>query len=37
MAASGSFYVEEYKKPEYQVTVKAGGGARLQGNSIQAY
>ena len=24
---SGSFYVEEYKKPEYQVTVKAGGAA----------
>jgi len=33
---SGSFYVEEYKKPEYQVTVKATGARVLQGSSIQA-
>jgi uncharacterized protein YfaS (alpha-2-macroglobulin family) len=32
----GSFYVEEYKKPEYQVTVKAAAPRALQGNSIQA-
>jgi uncharacterized protein YfaS (alpha-2-macroglobulin family) len=32
----GSFYVEEYKKPEYQVTVKATAPRVLQGNSIQA-
>jgi hypothetical protein len=34
--AAGSFYVEEYKKPEYQVTVKPGAQRVLQGNSIQA-
>ena len=33
---SGSFYVEEYKKPEYQVTVKPAAARVLQGNSIQA-
>ncbi len=33
---SGSFYVEEYKKPEYQVTVKPAAPRVLQGNSIQA-
>jgi uncharacterized protein YfaS (alpha-2-macroglobulin family) len=33
---SGSFYVEEYKKPEYQVTVKPSAPRVLQGNSIQA-
>ncbi len=33
---SGSFYVEEYKKPEYQVTVKPVAPRVLQGNSIQA-
>ncbi|MGO8759516.1 MAG: alpha-2-macroglobulin family protein [Terracidiphilus sp.] len=33
---SGSFYVEEYKKPEYQVTVKPAVSRVLQGNSIQA-
>jgi len=33
---SGSFYVEEYKKPEYQVTVKPIAARVLQGNSIQA-
>ena len=33
---SGSFYVEEYKKPEYQVTVKPSGQRLLQGGSIQA-
>jgi hypothetical protein len=32
----GSFYVEEYKKPEYQVTVKPSAARVLQGNSIQA-
>jgi len=32
----GSFYVEEYKKPEYQVTVKPSVTRVLQGNSIQA-
>jgi uncharacterized protein YfaS (alpha-2-macroglobulin family) len=31
-----SFYVEEYKKPEYQVTVKPAVQRVLQGNSIQA-
>ena len=33
---SGSFYVEEYKKPEYQVTVKPAAARVLQGNPIQA-
>lgn len=32
----GSFYVEEYKKPEYQVTVKVPVTHLLQGNSVQA-
>ncbi len=32
----GSFYVEEYKKPEYQVTVKPATQRVLQGNAIQA-
>jgi hypothetical protein len=32
----GSFYVEEYKKPEYQVTVKPAVARVLQGSSIQA-
>jgi len=32
---SGSFYVEEYKKPEYQVTVKSTAPRVLQGNDIQ--
>jgi alpha-2-macroglobulin len=32
----GSFYVEEYKKPEYQVTVKAPVAHLLQGSPIQA-
>ncbi len=35
-AGGGSFYVEEYKKPEYQVTVKPAAQRVLQGNSIQA-
>jgi hypothetical protein len=35
-AGEGSFYVEEYKKPEYQVTVKPAAPRVLQGNSIQA-
>ncbi len=34
--AGGSFYVEEYKKPEYQVTVKATSLHVLQGGSVQA-
>jgi len=34
--SSGSFYVEEYKKPEYQVTVKPTAPRILQGSSIQA-
>jgi hypothetical protein len=33
---NGSFYVEEYKKPEYQVTVKPTAPRVLQGNQIQA-
>jgi uncharacterized protein YfaS (alpha-2-macroglobulin family) len=33
---SGSFYVEEYKKPEYQVTVKVPVAHLLQGSQIQA-
>ena len=33
---SGSFYVEEYKKPEYQVKVTPAAQRVLQGNSIQA-
>jgi uncharacterized protein YfaS (alpha-2-macroglobulin family) len=32
----GSFYVEEYKKPEYQVTVKSTVPHLLQGSSVQA-
>jgi len=32
----GQFYVEEYKKPEYQVTVKAPVAHLLQGSPIQA-
>jgi len=32
----GSFYVEEYKKPEYQVTVKPAAQRVLQGNTVQA-
>jgi hypothetical protein len=35
-AGGGSFYVEEYKKPEYQVTVKPSVQRVLQGGSIQA-
>jgi hypothetical protein len=33
---AGSFYVEEYKKPEYQVTVKVPVAHLLQGSPIQA-
>jgi uncharacterized protein YfaS (alpha-2-macroglobulin family) len=33
---AGSFYVEEYKKPEYQVTVKPAAKRILQGNTLQA-
>jgi hypothetical protein len=33
---AGSFYVEEYKKPEYQVTVKPAVQRVLQGSTIQA-
>jgi alpha-2-macroglobulin len=36
MEGSGNFYVEEYKKPEYDVTVKPSAARILQGNSIQA-
>ncbi|MGD0801139.1 MAG: alpha-2-macroglobulin family protein [Terracidiphilus sp.] len=36
VGGEGSFYVEEYKKPEYQVTVKPSVQRVLQGNSIQA-
>ena len=36
IGGSGSFYVEDYKKPEYQVTVKPTAPRVLQGNSIQA-
>lgn len=32
----GSFYVEDYKKPEYQVMVKSPVQHLLQGNTIQA-
>jgi uncharacterized protein YfaS (alpha-2-macroglobulin family) len=32
----GSFYVEEYKKPEYQVTVKSTVAHLLQGSAVQA-
>jgi len=33
---SGNFYVEEYRKPEYQVTVKPATPRMLQGGSIHA-
>jgi alpha-2-macroglobulin len=33
---TGSFYVEEYKKPEYQVTVKPATQRILQGTQLQA-
>lgn len=36
VGGGGSFYVEEYKKPEYQVTVKVPVTHLLQGSSIQA-
>ena len=36
LGGNGSFYVEEYKKPEYQVTVKPTSQRVLQGNQIQA-
>ncbi|MGA3370381.1 MAG: alpha-2-macroglobulin family protein [Terracidiphilus sp.] len=36
VAGEGNFYVEEYKKPEYQVMVKPAAQRVLQGNSIQA-
>jgi alpha-2-macroglobulin len=36
ISGEGSFYVEDYKKPEYQVTVKPAVARVLQGNSIQA-
>jgi uncharacterized protein YfaS (alpha-2-macroglobulin family) len=35
-SSGGSFYVEEYKKPEYQVTVKPTVQRVLQGSSITA-
>jgi hypothetical protein len=36
LGVTGSFYVEEYKKPEYQVTVKVPVAHLLQGSPIQA-
>jgi uncharacterized protein YfaS (alpha-2-macroglobulin family) len=36
IGGAGNFYVEDYKKPEYQVTVKPAVTRVLQGNSIQA-
>ncbi len=36
IGGAGSFYVEDYKKPEYQVTVTPSTPRVLQGNSIQA-
>jgi uncharacterized protein YfaS (alpha-2-macroglobulin family) len=36
ISGGGSFYVEEYKKPEYQVTVKVPVAHLLQGSPIQA-
>jgi alpha-2-macroglobulin len=36
IGGGGSFFVEDYKKPEYQVTVKPAVTRVLQGNSIQA-
>lgn len=33
---NGTFYVEEYKKPEYQVMVKPAVQRVLQGNTVQA-
>ncbi len=35
-SGNGSFYVEDYKKPEYQVTVKPAALRVLQGNTMQA-
>ncbi len=35
-AGNGNFYVEEYKKPEYQVIVKPAAQRVLQGNTLQA-
>jgi len=34
--SAGSFYVEEYKKPEYQVKVTPSAQRVLQGDKIQA-
>jgi len=34
VSGGGSFYVEEYKKPEYQVTVKPAAPRILQGNQM---
>jgi hypothetical protein len=36
LSDGGNFYVEEYKKPEYQVTVKPAAPRVLQGNQVQA-
>jgi uncharacterized protein YfaS (alpha-2-macroglobulin family) len=36
VGGSGSFYVEEYKKPEYQVTVKVPVAHSIQGTPFQA-
>ena len=35
VAGGGSFYVEDYKKPEYQVAVLPAAKRVLQGNSLQ--
>ena len=35
-AGAGSFYVEKYKKPEYQVTVKVPVAHLIQGTPVQA-
>jgi uncharacterized protein YfaS (alpha-2-macroglobulin family) len=36
IGGGGNFYVEEYKKPEYQVTVKPVAQRVLQGKQVQA-
>lgn len=36
LSGSGNFYVEDYKKPEYQVTVKPTQAHLLQGSTIEA-
>jgi uncharacterized protein YfaS (alpha-2-macroglobulin family) len=36
VGGGGNFYVEDYKKPEYQVTITPATKRVLQGNSLQA-